>query len=88
MNISELNQEAKNYLLLASESGDGKIYKIFETVGYVIQIRGKDVSSAGGREEAAAEAALNQLLSEGLISQQSEQVYKLTDRGYNLADQA
>lgn len=85
---SRLTVEAKQILKLAAVEKDGTILRVSYIGGKTIQVGGQQLGGESGRESAKWEAALDELISEGLVVERGNkgQVFELTHKGWGIAD--
>lgn len=85
---SRLTVEAKQILKLAAVEKDGTILRVSYIGGKTIQVGGQQLGGESGRESAKWEAALDELISEGLVVERGNkgQVFELTHKGWSIAD--
>ncbi|EAR28495.1 hypothetical protein [Pseudoalteromonas tunicata] len=83
-----LSQEAKSLLKAASNRDDGTILKMALLSGRLIQAGGESFGGERGRETAKWDAALEELLSYGLVAARGYkgEVFELTNKGWEVAD--
>jgi len=83
--------EAVDLLLAAASDEDGQIYRIGHLSGLRIQAGGRSFGEDGSRREMAKwDQALSDLINYGLVQDVGHkgEVFELTSRGYDVADQA
>jgi hypothetical protein len=83
-----ISDDAKQMLITAAD-GDGSIVRLRVMAGIIIQAAHKPMAKLGDRrDEARCEAALQQLVSSGLVEPRGEkgEIYAVTHAGYELAD--
>lgn len=85
---SRLTDEAKQILKLAAVEKNGTILRVSYIGGKTIQVGGQQLGGESGRESAKWEAALDELISEGLVVERGNkgQVFELTHKGWGIAD--
>lgn len=83
-----LNDDAKS-LLIAAKNGDGHIFYLGFIGGATIQAGSKNFECQDHREEARWKAALDELVNLSLVESQGykRENFRLTKRGYDLADE-
>jgi hypothetical protein len=83
-----LSQEAKTLLKSASSRNDGTILKMAFIGGRLIKAGSESFGGERGREAAKWEAALEELLSFGLVTARGNkgEVFELTNKGWEVAD--
>lgn len=87
--IPELSEEAKQLLLEAAKSDNGTVMKVKFIGGIQINANGKEfVTDSNPRTRAVWEGAVDELETEGLISDRGNkgEIFGVTKEGYNLAD--
>jgi len=90
LNSEALSDEAKELLVEASKSPDGKIMKLKTMRGLIIQTNNKGfVGGRNARLEAIWEDALNQLIENSFVEDRGYkgEVFAVTRSGYEYADQ-
>jgi hypothetical protein len=87
--IPSISNEAKTLLREVSLDKHGIIMKLHVMSGLIIQTNGKQFCEKGNRRsEAASEAALEELLNNGLVQAEGYEgeVFSITHEGYRIAD--
>jgi len=84
-----LDRDAKELLIAAAASSNGRLMRVETMSGYWLQVSGKRMFADGApRTRAKAEASISTLLALGLIEDRGTQgdVFAVTQRGYDVAD--